>query len=90
MCIIAKKWARRIARLITDTLFLTFHALRNVAATLALGDAEYLGKHAVAMARAEISRYRTDRAAAILVAAALLGPGALEVVATSGPARTRR
>lgn len=85
-----RKRSRRIARLILNSLFLTFRALRNVAATLALGDAEYLGEHAIAMARAEVPGYRAHVTTAILVAAAFLGPGTLEVVATGGPARTRR
>lgn len=75
---------------ILDSLFLTFHALRNVAATLALGDAEYLGKHTITMTRAEVPGYHAYVTAAILVAAALLGPGALKIVATGGSARTRR
>lgn len=84
-----KAWPRRLMWIL-NSLFLTFLALRNVATTLALGDAEYLGEHAVAMARAEISRYRAHVTTAIFVAAALLRPGALEVVATGGPARRRR
>jgi len=72
---------------IFDGLFLTFHALRNVTATLALGDTEYLGKHAVAMACGKIPRYHAYITAAILVVAALLRPGTVEVIATGGPAR---
>ena len=42
------------------------------------------------MACGEIPRYRAYVTAAILVVAALLGPGAVEIIATGGPARTHR
>lgn len=67
-----------------EFLSLTFRALRNVTATLTLGDAEHLREHAIPMAHAEAAWYRAHVTAAAVVVATLLRAGAFQVVATSG------
>jgi hypothetical protein len=60
--------------------------LRHVASALPLGDAEQLGEHTVLVAGAEVGGGGADTRAALGPGAALLGLGALEVVAARGPA----
>ena len=65
---------------------LTVGALRDVAAALALGDAEQLGQHAVPVAGAEARGRQADLGAAARAAAALLGRGAVQVALAAGAA----